>query len=29
MATKHKPLAFADPHDPLKAELHKQHAEIP
>ena len=29
MATKHKPLAFAALHDPLEAELHKQHTEIP
>ena len=28
MATKQKPLAFAALHDPLEAELHKQHTEI-
>ena len=28
MATKPKPLAFAALHDPLEAELHKQHTEI-
>ena len=29
MATRHRPLASAALHDPLEAELHKQHTEIP
>ena len=29
MATNHRPIAFATLHDPLEAELHKQHTEIP